>query len=119
MVGQKGVLWFENHDTRFCPTNQNAEILHCVPGESILLFKNPQFSPNHYEILSKWGTHEDFILTKFRYDWIKIVDFLIKAYFWQSIDSPDTQCKDFKNSTYEKCSPLGRTGAGLQWPDYI
>ena len=57
------------------------------------ILKNPQFSSIHYKILSKWGTHEDLILTKFRNDWVKIVDFFIKAYFWQSIDSPDTQCR--------------------------
>ena len=60
--------------------------------KNMFLLKNPQFLPNHYETLSKWGPNEYFILTKFRNDWIKIVDFLIKAYFWQSIDSPDTQC---------------------------
>ena len=32
------------------------------------------------------------IFTKSRNDWVKIVDYLIKAYFWQSIDSPGTQC---------------------------
>ena len=46
----------------------------------MLLLKNPQFYPNHYETLSKWGPNEDFIFTKFRYDWVKIVDFLMKAY---------------------------------------
>ena len=60
--------------------------------KNMLLLKNPQFYPNHYETLSKWGPNEDFIFTKFRYDWVKIVDFLIKAYLWQSIDSPGTQC---------------------------
>ena len=48
--------------------------------KNMLLLKNPQFYPNHYETLSKWGPNEDFIFTKFRYDWVKIVDFLIKAY---------------------------------------
>ena len=42
--------------------------------------ENPQFLDNHYETLSKLGTHGYLILKKFRYDWIKIVDFLIKAY---------------------------------------
>ena len=50
----------------------------------MLLLKNPQFYPNHSETLSKCGTHEYHILTKFRIDWVKIVDFLIKAYFWLS-----------------------------------
>ena len=48
--------------------------------KNMLLLKNPQFYPNHYETLSKGGPNEDFIFTKFRYDWVKIVDFLIKAY---------------------------------------
>ena len=39
------------------------------------LLKNPQFLPNHYENLSKWGSYEDLILTKFRNDWAKIEDF--------------------------------------------
>ena len=47
----------------------------------MLLFKNPQFLLYHYETLLKYGTHEYHVLTKFRYDLIKIVDFLIKAYF--------------------------------------
>ena len=47
----------------------------------MLLIKNPEFLPNHYKTLSKEGTHEDLILTKFRNDWDKIVDFFIKAYF--------------------------------------
>ena len=47
----------------------------------MLLFKNPQFLPNHYVFLSKSGTNEYLILTKIRNDWVKIVDFLIKAYF--------------------------------------
>ena len=36
---------------------------------------------DHYEILTKEGTHEDLILTKFRNDRVKIVDFLVKVYF--------------------------------------
>ena len=47
----------------------------------MLLLKNLQFLLNHYETLSKYGTHEYLILTKFRNDWVRIVDFLIKAYF--------------------------------------
>ena len=50
-------------------------------GKNMLLLKNPQFLPNHYETLTKEGTHEDLILTKFRNDPVKIVDFLVKAYF--------------------------------------
>ena len=47
----------------------------------MLLLKNPQFLPDHYEILTKEGTHEDLILTKFCNDRVKIVDFLVKAHF--------------------------------------
>ena len=51
--------------------------------KNMLLSKNPQFLPKIYEILtkSKLGIHEDLILIKFRNDWVKIVDFSIKAYF--------------------------------------
>ena len=58
----------------------------------MLLLKNPQFLPNHYETLSKLGTHGYPILAKFRYDWVKIVDFSIKAYFWESLHWPYSQC---------------------------
>ena len=47
----------------------------------MLLSKNPQFLSDHYEILTKEGTHEVLLLTKFRNDWVKIVDFLDKAFF--------------------------------------
>ena len=54
-------------------------------GKNMLLLKNPQFLPNYYETLSKWSTLEYLILTKFHNDWVKIVDFLIKAYFWFTV----------------------------------
>ena len=60
-------------------------------GKAWLLSKNPQFLSDHYEILTKEGTHEDLILTKFRNDLVKIVDFLVKAYFWPSPETPGTQ----------------------------
>ena len=47
----------------------------------MLLLKNPQFSPNHNETLTQICTDEYLIVSKFRNDWVKIVDFLIKAYF--------------------------------------
>ena len=47
----------------------------------MLLLKNLQFLPDHYETLTKEGTQEDLILTKFRNDPVKIVDFLVKVYF--------------------------------------
>ena len=49
----------------------------------MLLLKNPQFSPNDYETQSKLSTHDYFILTEFHIHWVKIVDFLIKAYVLQ------------------------------------
>ena len=48
----------------------------------MLLLKNPQFLPNQDETLSIWGTREYLILTKFRNNWVKIVDFEIMTYFW-------------------------------------
>ena len=58
----------------------------------MLLLKNTQFLRNHYEPWSNCGTHELLILTKFRNDFTKIVDFLIKAYFWASLDLPLHTC---------------------------
>ena len=49
--------------------------------KNMLLLKNLQFLPDHYETLTKEGTHEDLILTKFLNDPVKIVVFLVKAYF--------------------------------------
>ena len=49
------------------------------------LLKNPQFLADHYETSSKLGTHEYLIVSKFRNDWVEIVDFLINAYFCQSL----------------------------------
>ena len=46
----------------------------------MLLLKNPQFLPNDYETRSKFSSHEYLILTEFHNHWVKIVDFLIKAY---------------------------------------
>ena len=48
---------------------------------NVLLIKNPQFLPNHYETSSKWSSDEVSILTKSHTNWAKIVDFLIKAHF--------------------------------------
>ena len=46
----------------------------------MLLLKNPQFLPNDYETRSKLTTPEYLILTEFHNYWVKITDFLIKAY---------------------------------------
>ena len=47
---------------------------------------------NFYSILTKLYQNEVLILAKFRFDWVKIADFFIKAYFWMSPDSPETHC---------------------------
>ena len=60
--------------------------LHCVPGVSGLSQKYAFFKKSTIFILSlrnltEEGTREDLFLAKFRNDQIKIVDFLIRAYF--------------------------------------
>ena len=42
--------------------------------------------PNQADILAILSTLELVIFTKFHKDWVKIVDFSIKAYFWASND---------------------------------
>ena len=59
---------------------ENVDLL-----KNMLLLKYPQFLPNHFESRSKWGTHKYLILTELRNDWLKIGDFLIKAYFWFTV----------------------------------
>ena len=49
---------------------------------NMLLIKNPQFSPNFDYTLPKWSAHWIVILTKCHKNWVKIVDFLLVAYFW-------------------------------------
>ena len=61
----------------------------------MLLLKNPQFLRNHNETWSKCGTHGLFIFTKFCNDCIKIVDFLIKAYFWIFLKFGATNCTPY------------------------
>ena len=61
--------------------------------KNMLLLKNTQFLRNHNETWSNCGTHELLILTKFRNDFTKIVDFLIKAYFWVSLKFGVTYCR--------------------------
>ena len=46
----------------------------------MLLLKNPQFLPNDYETQAKLSAHEYQILTEFHNHWVKILDFVIKAY---------------------------------------
>ena len=46
----------------------------------MLLFKHPQFLPNDNETWSKLTTLEYINLTAFHNHWVKIMDFLIKAY---------------------------------------
>ena len=49
---------------------------------NMLIIKNPQFSPNFDDTLPKWSSHGMVILTKCHKNWVKIVDFLLIAYFW-------------------------------------
>ena len=51
----------------------------------MLLLKNLQFLPNDYETRTKLSTHEYLILAEFHNDWVKIVDFILIAYFWASV----------------------------------
>ena len=48
------------------------------------LIKNLQFLYNQANIQAILSTFELVIFTKFHKDWIKIVDFSTKAYFWAS-----------------------------------
>ena len=113
--GSRGLVYFRGHFGNSLPLFRHTccmdapswfyflhfsiGTLSIVPGGSGLtrknvLIKNPQFLPlpNHYETLSKWDPHKYLILTKFRNYLVKIVDFLIKAYFRVSPDSPGTHC---------------------------
>ena len=59
----------------------------------MLLVKNPQFL----------YTHESLILAKFHNDWVKIVDFLLIAYFWASvIFITQSLCIRYKISIYSE-----------------
>ena len=58
-----------------------------------------------YPIITKFCQNEVLMRTLFwqsfaMIDWVKIVDFLIKAYFWLSINSPGTHCIFFWNIDY-------------------
>ena len=44
------------------------------------------------------STHEYLILTNIRYDWVKIVDFLINAYFCKSLNWPFPVCMNVETS---------------------
>ena len=51
-------------------------------SRNMLLLENPQFLPKFFETWSKGPPHDLVIQTKSQRNWLKIVDFLIKAYFW-------------------------------------
>ena len=53
--------------------------------KNILLIKKPQFCSDLAEILAILPTNELIILTKFDWDWTKIVNSLSLVYFWASI----------------------------------
>ena len=77
----------------------------------MLLLDIPQFLSNHYETRSKWGTQKYLILTEFHNDWVKIVEFPIKAYFWFTVVffathlNIDLECvtKEFKTEEDPRC----------------
>ena len=71
----------------------------------MLLIKNPQFLPNFDDTLSKWPIHELVNLAKCHKNWIKIVDFLLIAYFW-------ARCQFRWYILY-----LHRGQTGIQWVD--
>ena len=50
------------------------------------------FTKSIRNFVKKKGTCECLILTKFCNGRVKIVDFLIKAYFWESLSSPSPLC---------------------------
>ena len=53
----------------------------------MLLLKNLKFLTNYYKTRSKSSTYEYLILTEFHNHWVKIVDFLIKAYvYYESLN---------------------------------
>ena len=84
------VLVFNTIQLGYRPGQPNAD-----STKNVLLLKDPQFLPNHNETLPKQRSHEYPILSKFRYDWVKIVDFLIKAYFSLSLSQPNSQCNPY------------------------
>ena len=66
LLGLSGVMvcikkW--HHLLRYSVSQENPD-----SDKNMLLLKNPQFLPNHYETLSKCGPHEYLILTKFPND---------------------------------------------------
>ena len=48
-----------------------------ILDQKYAIIKNPQFLPNFFETWLKRSSHGLVILTKFHYDWVKIVDFFI------------------------------------------
>ena len=62
-------------------TEVNIETDSKVLVQKLANNKNPQFVSNQADIQAILPTYELFIFTKFHNDWVKIVDFLIKAYF--------------------------------------
>ena len=76
----------------------HTKYVQCVPGVSGLsqkyafIRKSTIFTQSLRNFVKK-GTHEDLMyFDKVSYDWVKIVDFLLKAYFWLSPDTPGTHC---------------------------
>ena len=64
-----------------CSTDLGTPIQTFIVVHIMLLLKNTQFLRNDYEKWSKLSTQEYLILTKYHNHCVKIVDFLLKAYF--------------------------------------
>ena len=68
-----------------CPLNEQN-------SKNMLLLKIHKFYPIITKLCQNEVLHENLILTKFRNDWVKIVDFLLKAYFCLSPDLHVSEC---------------------------
>ena len=81
--------------------------------KNMLLSKNPQFLPNHYETWLKWATDEYLILAKFHNDWIKIVNFFIKRILLVSVRI--RLCMSVLGYNYECMVKFNIRGGFLFW----
>ena len=59
--------------------------------------KSTIFTKSIRNFVKKKGTRECLILTKFCNGRVKIMDFSIKAYFWESLSSPSPLCRLHRN----------------------
>ena len=79
-------MGFSHHNFQFIyvrSTCRDWGIKKFQTENNSLIIKNPQFLPNLNETRSKFTAHEWVILTKFQWDWAKIVDFVLKENYFQ------------------------------------